>query len=324
MTAATSVPQSSNPPLREGIGGLPSLASAKGIHLRRTRARVSRTRPHGRSLWKPLEPLGPGLGIFPGTLSGPRPSLSPAECPRRPLTPAGHLHPAISGPLPPWGPDTRGRGASNWPTWRQSRRPLRPVPPTAKIPLFFHPERGPPFRMEEQGGGPQEMALFRAAAGWFRARTWGRACAGQVPPAQASLGATHPTHEISGQVPRVPGLVSGDLEALPATHGTARFPLHPTSQPFSLPPGAEYPWKTWGHGANTRAPPRFQERWSGPGLARCPPLDGFSPGVSGLCPAWADRIPSLAQTAPPCPEAENSTQRLQLPKVWAKLREKGL
>ena len=34
VTAATSVPQSSNPDLCEGIGGLLSLASAKGIHLR--------------------------------------------------------------------------------------------------------------------------------------------------------------------------------------------------------------------------------------------------------------------------------------------------
>ena len=127
------------PPAREGIRGLWSLVSAKGIHLRRTWAQVSGTRPHGRSLWRPLEPRGPGLGIFPGALLGPRRPLSPGECPRRPLTPAGRLHPAISGPPRPWSWDTWGRGASNWPTWLQTRRPLRPVPTTAKIPLFFHP-----------------------------------------------------------------------------------------------------------------------------------------------------------------------------------------
>ena len=132
MTAATSVPHSSNLPPREGICSLWSLVSAKGIHLRGTRARMSRTRLHGRSVWRPLEPRGPGLGIFPGALSGPRCPLSPGECPRHPLTPAGHLHPAISGPVPPGGSDTWGRGASNWPTWRQTRRPLSPVTTTAK------------------------------------------------------------------------------------------------------------------------------------------------------------------------------------------------
>ena len=81
---------------------------------------------------------GPGWGFFQGLL-GPRRPPSPGECPRHPLTPAGHLHPLISGPLPPWRWDTRVRGAGNWPTWRQTRRPLRHDPTTTKIPLFFHP-----------------------------------------------------------------------------------------------------------------------------------------------------------------------------------------
>ena len=33
MAAETSIPQSSNPPPREGIRGLRALVSAKGIHL---------------------------------------------------------------------------------------------------------------------------------------------------------------------------------------------------------------------------------------------------------------------------------------------------
>ena len=127
------------PPPCEGIRGLWSLVCAKGIHLRRTWAQVSGTRPRGRSLGRPLEPRGPGLGIFPGALSGPRLPLLPREGPRRPLTPAGRLHPSISSPPPPWSWDTWGLGASNGPTWRQTRRPLRPVLTTAKIPLFFHP-----------------------------------------------------------------------------------------------------------------------------------------------------------------------------------------
>ena len=46
---------------------------------------------------------GPGAwtGDFPGDSLRARRSLSPGECPRRPLTPAGHLIPAISGPPTP-------------------------------------------------------------------------------------------------------------------------------------------------------------------------------------------------------------------------------
>ena len=83
---------------------------------------------------------GPGAwtGDFPGDSLRARRSLSPGECPRRPLTPAGHLIPAISGPPTPWGWDTWAGCASNWPTRRQTSKRLRPEPTTAKIPLFFH------------------------------------------------------------------------------------------------------------------------------------------------------------------------------------------
>ena len=79
--------------------------------------------------------------------------------------------------------------------------------------------------MEEQGGGPQEMAVVRGAAGGFQAERRGRAGAGQAPPPEASLWATCPTLEISGQVPRVPGGVSVELHAGPATQRTGRFPV---------------------------------------------------------------------------------------------------
>ena len=73
MTSTTSVPKRSNPPTppRQDIRGLRSLVCAKGIHLGRTRALVSSTRPRGRSLWRPLEPRWPRLGNFPVVLSGP-------------------------------------------------------------------------------------------------------------------------------------------------------------------------------------------------------------------------------------------------------------
>ena len=55
----------------------------------------------------------------------------------------------------------------------------------------------------------------------------------QAPSPQACLRATGPTLEISCQVHRVPGVVSGETEVLPATQRTPRFLLDPTSQQLS-------------------------------------------------------------------------------------------
>ena len=52
---------------------------------------------------------------------------------------------------------------------------------------------------------------------------------------QACLLATGPALEISCQVHRVPGVVSGETEVLPATQRTPRFLLDPTSQQLSNP-----------------------------------------------------------------------------------------
>ena len=86
------------------------------------------------------------------------------------------------------------------------------------------------------------MAFVRASAGWFQAKTRGpEVHAG--PPTQASLGATCPTLEISGQVHRVPGLVSRELEALPATQRTAPCLVDHTSQQVSHPAIGRVPGK---------------------------------------------------------------------------------
>ena len=135
------------------------------------------------------------------------------------------------------------------------------------------------------------------------ARTRGRAGAGQAPPPQASLGATCPTLEIPGQIHGVPGLVSGQLEALPAAQRTTtRFPEDHTSQWVSHRSRGRVPREdlgTWGRGGGTATVPHQVEQTR----AGRTPLDLFSWGDSGLGPAWAAKILALAQTAPPCPEA---------------------
>ena len=88
-------------------------------------------------------------------------------------------------------------------------------------------------------------------ASWFRAKMPGPAGAGQAPPPKAYLGVTCPTLNISGQVHRVPGIVSVELEALPATQRTACFPVDHTSQQVSHPRRGRVPREdlgTWGQG----------------------------------------------------------------------------
>ena len=164
---------------------------------------------------------------LPGALSGLGYTLSPRECPRRPLSPARHLLPVIRGPLPPWSLELWGQAAGHWAKWLEARRPLRPDLPTAK----------------GQGGGPQEMALVRAAAGGFRAKTPDPAGSGQAAPPEASLGATGPTLDISGLLHRVLVVMSVELEALPATQRSVPFPVDHTCQPVSHPARGRVPGK---------------------------------------------------------------------------------
>ena len=169
------------------------------------------------------------------------------------------------------------------------------------------------------------MAVVRAGAGSFRARTWGRARAGQVPPAPASLRATHPTHEITGQVPRVPELVTRETEALPATQRTVCFPLAHTSHQLSQPPqrqsapgilGDRGLWPGVGHGS----PPGGVAQAGGTHAHRGVLPWGLrdEPCLGGL------RVLLWLKLPHPAPSWQTWTEWLPLSKVWPKLREKGL
>ena len=126
------------------------------------------------------------------------------------------------------------------------------------------------------------MAFLRAATGQFRAKTRYPAGSGQAAPPEASLGAMGPTLDISGLLHRVPGVVSVELGALPATQRSDPFPVDPTCQPVSHPARGRVPGKNQGPGAGNRGRPRFRARWGGPGEAGPTPWDPVSRGVSGL------------------------------------------
>ena len=242
-TAATSVPQSFNSPPHEGIRGLRSLASAKGFHLRRTWARVSRTRPHGRNLGRPMEPRGPGLGIFPGAIGAQAPALArgvptPSLDPRR--TPASlDKRPSASMALGHQGP---GCGQLAYVAANPQTPPSRPH--HYEDPPVLPSVKGSPFT-DGRTGGRRPGDGFCPSRGWVVFGPRGGAAQAQAGPTpRASLRATCPPLEISGQVHRVPGLVSELTEALPATQRTARFPVDHTGQPVSHPARGRVPGKS--------------------------------------------------------------------------------
>ena len=77
----------------------------------------------------------------------------------------------------------------------------------------------------------------------FRAKTRHPAGRGQAAPPEASLGATGPTLDISGLHHRVPGVLSVELEALPATQRSVPFPVDHTCQRVSHPGRGRVPRK---------------------------------------------------------------------------------
>ena len=206
-----------------------------------------------------------------------------------------------------------GRGYEQLRMCRQTRRPLRPVTPTAKIPLFFHRKCGPLLWIEEQWGGPQEMAFVWDTASWFWVDL--RCGAGAR---QAFPGATCPTLEISGQVHSVPGVVTFELHAGPATQRTVPFPKGYSSQQVSHPCRGRVSGEELGSWVLTGRRPQLGAAWSWPGWTGTSPKDGFSSVESGLCSAWAAESLSLAETPPRCLESANCIEWLQLCKVCAK------
>ena len=123
------------------------------------------------------------------------------------MTPAGHLHPAISGPQPPWGSETWGRGARNWPMLGETLRPLRPFLPTVKIPCSSIHTAFPPL-VPRNSIMSQEIYYSQTRLAHFRAGLGPGTC--RDPSLEASpetipvfCGAMPPTPESSSQVCRV-------------------------------------------------------------------------------------------------------------------------
>ena len=175
--------------------------------------------------------------------------------------------------------------------------------------------KGSPFMDGRTGGRPPRDG-FCPSRGWpISGQDSGSRRRTQSPPLQASLGAICPTLELSGQVPRVPGVLSGETEALPAIQRTALFPFDHTSQQLSHPRRGRMPREDLGTGGCGRGSPWFPARSRGP-LRVGPKLtEGFFLGDSGLSPAWEGvRVLLWLKLSHPAPRLQICTQRLPLSK----------
>ena len=147
------------------------------------------------------------------------------------LDPAGHLHPAISSPLPPRGSNTCVRSAGTWRTWRQTGRTLHPDPTTAKIPLFSL-RKGVPLSAWENMGRPPGHG-FSPSLGWLFSCLDLAAHAHSVSPTSSLPRVTCPTLELSDHLHRVPRHLSGKRKPTLPPRGPRDF--HGPHFPAALP-----------------------------------------------------------------------------------------
>ena len=190
--------------------------------------------------------------------------------------------------------------------------PSVPSPPPRRSPCSSIRKGVPLYGWKNRGEAPRRWLLSEQRLGGFGPGGGAAQAQAGPPPPRASLPGNGPPPppplEISGQVHRVPGLLSELREALPATHRTKRFPpwtTRPSSSP--TPAEAECPGRTRdvgpGRGAGKRGRPRFRARWSGSGRADPWSTDRFSRRESGLCPCWEAKSLASPATPPPCHKA---------------------
>ena len=221
--------------------------------------------------------MGARAGHFPGCSLGsqapslargvPTPSLHPRRTPAsRHKRPNSSMEPGHMGP----GCEQLAYVAAN-PQTPPSR------PHHCEDPPVLPSVKGSPFTDGRTGGRPPGDG-FPPSRGCL---VWGPEAGPrmrrQAPPPQARLRATGPALEISCPVHRVPGVVSGETEVLPATQRTRVFSWTPLASSSPTPAEAECPGKTWGPRAGEGGRPLFSSRWSGP-CGRNPHPPRGSPG----------------------------------------------
>ena len=168
------------------------------------------------------------------------------------------------------------------------------------------------------------MAFVRAGAGWFRAQRRGPRRRSRPPHHRLASGERAPPLRYQARFTGSLGSCPGNWKPSLHPRGPRFFPWTTLPSRPPTPAEAECPGKTWGPGAGVGGRPRFHARWRWTGRAGHTPMDGFSPGDSDLRPPGWPRVLLGLKLPHRAPRRQTTTQQLQLSKVWAKLREKGM
>ena len=193
--------------------------------------------------------------------------------------------------------------------------PSVPSPPPRRSPCSSIRKGVPLYGWKNRGEAPRRWLLSEQRLGGFGPGGGAAQAQAGPPTPRASLpgnGPPPPPLEISGQVHRVPGLLSELREALPATHRTKRFPPW-TTRPSSSPTlaEAECPGRTRDVGPGRGAGHGSAPGGAGPG-GRIPGQRTGSPFGSLACaPAGRPRALLRLQRPHPATRRQTWTQPLQ-------------
>ena len=229
---------------------------------------------------------GQGWGFCPGSL-GAQPSSLARGVPTPTLDPRRTPASSDKRPSASMGLGNKGPGCEQLAYVAANPQTPPSRPHHCEDPPVLPSVKGSPFTDGRTGGSPPGDG-FCPSRGWLvSGPDAGPRMRRQAPPTQAPLRARGPTLETSGQVHRIPGVVSRETQAFPATQRTARFPVDHTIQQLCHPRTGRVPredLRTWGLGGGPAKVPRQVERvWAGRTIALGPVLlwclrPGPSPG----------------------------------------------
>ena len=201
--------------------------------------------------------------------------------------------------------------------------PSVPSPPLRRSPSSSIRKGDPLYGWKNRGRAPGD-GFCPSSGGLGSGLYSGPRRPRQAPPPRACLGPTCPTLDYQARF-------TGFLGSCPGNWKPSLYPRGPCVFPWTIllsrsptPSEAECPGKTWRPGASAGLWLQCHARWTWTGRAGHTPMDGFSPGDSGLRPPGWLRVLRRLKLPHHAPRRPTRTERLQLSKVWAKVGRKGL
>ena len=184
-------------------------------------------------------------------------------------------------------------------------------------------EEVPPYGGKNRGEDTRRRLLSEPSLAAF-GQYGGPAGSGQGLSPEASLGQRALQTRYQDRFTEFLGSCLGNWKPSMHPRGPRIFPWTILLSRSPTPAEAECPGKTWRPGAVAGCRRQCHAGWRWNERAGHTPMDGFSPGDSGLRPPGWLRVLLRLKLPHHGPRRPTRTERLQLSTVWAKLHRKGL